>query len=146
MHLWCSGLKRHWLLVTEACKMSILVTSFALELLSQTIETFYMLWISTLGTSIFSFVSLLRIKFLFEGWHLMLIVITWIPLVTLWSGLERFTFLLVLAWWEVCSLMSHQIDMAFLGVTCNLLFMMCSSLWCLHFLCKLPDFAGRKLL
>ena len=68
--------------------------------------------------------GLFRITFLFVGWHLMLIVFTLVPLVTGWSYLERM-FLLVLAWWEVCSLMSHQIDLGHLGVTCNLFDVIC---------------------
>ena len=69
--------------------------------------------------SLFSFISVFRINFLLVGWHL-LIVFTWIPLVALLSWLERFTFLLILAWWEVCFLMSYQIDLGCLRVTCNL--------------------------
>ena len=41
--------------------------------------------------------------------------------------------------------MSHQIDLGCLGVTCNLFNMMCFGLWTLHLLCKLPEFACRKL-
>ena len=88
---------------------------------------------------------LIRIKFLLIGWHL-LTVFTWIPLVAPWSRLERLLFPLALAWWEVCSLMSHQIDLWCLGFTCNLFNMMYRSFRCLHLFCKLPDFACRNLL
>ena len=80
--------------------------------------------------------------FLLLEWNLL--VFTWILLVTGWSWLERL-FLLVLPWWEVCLLMSHQIDLGHFGVTCNLFDVKCCGLWNLHFLCKLPDFACRKL-
>ena len=73
-----------------------------------------------------------------------MIVFTWIPPVTLWSRLERLLFPLALAWWEVSSLMSHQIHLSCLGVTCNLFNMMCSRPEWLHLLCKLPDFACKK--
>ena len=98
--------------------MSILITSFTVELFGRTLETFYMFWISTLWISIFCCMGLFRIIFLLVGWHLMLIVFTWIPLV--WSWLER-VFLLALAWWEVSLLISHQIDLGHLKFTCNLL-------------------------
>ena len=42
--------------------------------------------------------------------------------------------------------MSHQIDLAHFGVTCNLFDMMPCGLLCLHLLSKLPDFACRELL
>ena len=86
--------------------------------------------------------GLVRIKSLLVGWHLM-IVFTWVPLLTLWSGLKRLLFPHTLAWWEVCSLMSHQVHLNHLGVTCNLFYMMCSRLW---WLSKLSDFVWRKLL
>ena len=69
-------------------------------------------------------------------------LLTCILLMTGWSLLESFS--LVFAWWEVCPLMYHQIDFSHLGVTCNLLDVICCCLWILHFLCKLPDFAYRK--
>ena len=47
-------------------------------------------------------------KLLLVGWHLLLV--TCILLLTGWSWLETL-FLPVLAWWEVCALMSHQIDL-----------------------------------
>ena len=125
--------------------MSIYVTSLTLQLSFRTLETFYFLGISTHWTSIFSLMCLFRIKFPLVGSHL-LVVFTCISLVTLWSWLERLLFPLALAWWEVHSLMSYQIDWGHLGVTCNLFDVMCFSLWCLHLLCKLPDFACRKLL
>ena len=89
--------------------------------------------------------SLIRIKCLLVGWPLM-IVFTWIPLVTLWFRLERLLSLLAPTCQGLFSLMSHQIDLSHLGVTCNFFNMMCCRLWCLQHLCKLPDFACRKLL
>ena len=65
-----------------------------------------MSWIPTLGTSISTCMGLFRIKLLLVGSHLLLLPC--LPLVTGWSWLEKL-FLLVLAWFEVCVLMSHQI-------------------------------------
>ena len=89
--LGCSRLKRHFLHVAQACKMTTFVKSFTLELPFRTLETFYMLWISMLVTSIFSWMCLIRIKFLLIGWHL-LFVLTWIHL-----------WLLILTWMIVVS-------------------------------------------
>ena len=122
--------------------MSIFMTRFTLIFLGRTIETFHMSGIATLGTSISTCIGLFRIKLPPVGWHLLLL--TCIPLVTGWSWLERL-FLLVLAWWEVCALMSHQIDLGHFGVTCNLFDVIHSCLRCLHLLCKLSDYACRKL-
>ena len=41
--------------------------------------------------------------------------VTCVILVTGWSRLNKGLPLLVLAWWEVCALMSHQIDLSHLG-------------------------------
>ena len=41
--------------------------------------------------------------------------------------------------------MFHQIDLGYLGVTCNLFNVMHCCLWCLYFLCNLSNFACRKL-
>ena len=116
-----------------------------LKLPHRTLETFYVLWITTIWTSISSLMSLGRIKSFLVGWYLM-VVFTWVPLVTLWSGLVGMLFPLALDLWEVCSLMSHQIHLSHLGITCNLFYVMCGRLWWLHLLSKLPNFACRKLL
>ena len=137
----CSWFKRHLFLVTQACEMSIFVTRFTLILLGRTLKTFHMSGIPTLGTFSCTCMGLVRIKHLLVWWHLLL---TCILFVTGWPWLERL-FLLLLAWWEVCMLVSHQIDLAQLGVTCNLFDVICCCLWSLYFLCKLSDFACRKL-
>ena len=142
MHLGCSRLERYFLLVAQACKITTFTASLALELPSRTLETFYVLWITTLWTSISSLISLTRTKFYLVGWHLM-IVFTYVPHVSLWSRLVRMLFLLALVWWEVCSLMSHQVHLSHLGVTCNLYYVICVRLWWLHLLSKLPNFAGN---
>ena len=61
-----------------------------------------------------------------------------IPLVTLWSRLVRMLFPLGFAWWEVCSLMPHKINLCHLGVTCNCFDVFSSWLWRFHLLGKLP--------
>ena len=76
-----SGLERHLFLVTQACEMSIFVTRFTLKLLGRTLETFHMFEIPTPGTSISTYMGLVRIKCL-VAWHLS---VTCIPLVTGWS-------------------------------------------------------------
>ena len=45
----------------------------------------------------------------------------------------------MLACWEVCVLVLHQIDLCHLGVTCHLLDVSGGHLWTFHFLSKLPD-------
>ena len=75
----------------------------------------------------------------------MALPVTFIILVTGWSKLHKRFSLLVLACWEVCTLMPHQIGLSHLGVTCHLLDVPGRHLWALHFLCKLPDLACRKL-
>ena len=118
---WCAvgflDLKDDCFFVEQTGKMTIFVTGLALELLGRIIETFYMFGIATLWTSISSFMCLAWIKLL-KGWSLIL-VFTWIPLVTLWSRLVRMLFLLGIAWWVVCSLMPHKINLCHLRVTCN---------------------------
>ena len=79
----------------------------------RTPETFYMFGITTLWTSISSFVCLAWIKLL-KGCSLIL-VFTWIPLMTLWSRLVRMLFLLGFAWWEVFSMIPHKTNLCHLG-------------------------------
>ena len=104
--------------------MSILVTSFTLKLLGRTLETFHMFGISTLGTclSFLVWACLGSNFFLYGG-------TCWCSLeyhcVTGWAWLEG-VFLLVLSWWEVCTLMSHQMDLGCLVVTCNLFDVTCA--------------------
>ena len=138
-----SGLKRHLFLVTQACEMSMLVTSFIhWNLLAGHLKPSTYLESPHLEHLFFSYMGLFRIKLLLVWWYL-LFVFTWIPLVAEWSWLERL--LLLLTWWEVCVLMSHQIDLGHLGVTCNLFGVMHCDLWCFHLLCKLPVFVCREL-
>ena len=47
--------------------------------------------------------------------------VTCIVLLTGWSRFNKGLPLLVLACWEVCTLVSHQIDLSHLGITCQLL-------------------------
>ena len=84
--------------------------------------------------------SLFGIKLPLVCWQLLL---TGMALVTGWSWLESFS--LVFAWWEVCLLVSHQIDLSCFGVTYNLLDVLCNYFWCLHLLCKLPNLACKEL-
>ena len=63
------------------------------------------------------FVCLAWIKNFLKGWSFIL-MFTWVPL--LWSRLVGMLFPLALAWWEVCSLMPHEINLSHLGITCNL--------------------------
>ena len=117
------------------------MTRFALKLLGWTLETFNVIWISTLLTSLLVPVNILGIK------TLLVMALPFIcnNLATGWSRLHKGFSLLVLAYWEVCTLVPHQIDLNHLGVTCHLLIVPGSCLWTLHLLCKLPDLACRKL-
>ena len=117
--------------------MSILVTNVTLKLLGRTLETLHMFGIS-LGTSIFSCMGLFRIKFLLVGWHL-LSVFTWIQLVLTWKIVSSCAYLVE----GLCTNVSPD-WFGPLGVTYNLFDVTCCSLWNLHLLCKLPDFACRK--
>ena len=58
----------------------------------------------------------------------------------------RILFLLVLVWWEVSSLKSHQVHLSCLGVTCNLFYVPSSRLWRLNLLSKLTHLVCWKLL
>ena len=49
------------------------------------------------------------------------------------------------AFWEICLLVPHQIDLCHLGVTCHLSDVSGSHLWALHFLSKLPDLTCWEL-
>ena len=138
----CFWYERYLFLKTQASEMSILVTGLTLLLLGWTLESFHMAGITTFGTPIFTCMSLFGIKHPLVWWHLLLL--TCIPLVIGWSWLESFFF--VFALWEVCLLVSHQIDLSHLGVTSNLFDVMHSLFWCLQFLCKLPDLACKKLI
>ena len=132
---WCL-----FLLVTEACEVPIYMARLALEFLGWTLETLNAIWISTLMPSLLSFEYILGINALLVT----MLPVTCIILVSGWSRLNKWL-LLVLAWWEVCALMSHQIDLSYLGVTCHLLDVSGGCLWTLHLLCKMPDLACRTL-
>ena len=136
---WGLLLESDLFLEAQACELSTLVTSLALISLCWAFESFNMLVITTFSTSIFACMSLLKIKFFLVLWSLLL---TCVPHVTLWSWLEGF--ILVFAWWKVCWLMSHQIDLSSFGITCYLLDMSCSHLGCFCLICKLSDFACRE--
>ena len=97
--------------------MIIFTAGLALELPCRTLETSYVFGITTLWTSISSLMCLVWIKPFLAEWSLILFF-TWVPLLTLWSGLVRMLFPLALAWWEVCSFMHHQVHLSTLGVTC----------------------------
>ena len=104
--------------------------------------------ISTLLASLLVLVNVLGIKAL-----LVIVIVVWryllpvtcIILVTGWSRFHKRLLHLVLACWEVCTLMPHKINLHDMGVTCHLLDMPGSHLWTLHLPCKLPEFACRKL-
>ena len=140
-----SGLGRLWSSVAQACKMTIFLILSALVLSWRTHETFNVFRITTPGTSISSLMCLICIKSFLVGWSFIL-VFTWVPLLTIWSGLVVMLLPLALAWWEVCSLMPQQVYLSHLGVTCNFFDVSNSWLWRLHLLDKLPHLACRKLL
>ena len=75
----------------------------------------------------------------------MTLPVTCIILMTGWSRLYKGFSLLVLACWEVCTLVPHEIDLSCLGFICHVLNVPGSYHLALHFLCKLPDFACGKL-
>ena len=145
MPLGFSGLRRVRPSVAQACKMTIYLTLSALVLSCRTLETFRMFRITTLGTSLSSLMCLAWIKSLLVRWHIM-VVFTQVHLLTLWSGIVGMLFPLALAWWEVCYLMSQQVHLSCLGVTCNFVNVPSGRLWGLHFLGKLPHLACWKLL
>ena len=141
MSLWFPWLECSlFLLITEACEVPLFITRFALKFLGWTLETFIVIWISTLLTSLFVPVIILGIKT-----HLVMVLsLTCIILVNGWSRLDRKFSFLILACWEVCSLMSCQIDLSCLGVTCHLLDVPGGQLWTHHLLSKLSDLACGK--
>ena len=125
MGLWFPWLQWSlFLLVTEACEVPILMTRFALKLPGWTLETFNVIWISTLLTSLLVLVNILGIKALL----VMALPVTCIILVTGWSRLDKVFFLLVFACCKVFMLVPHLIDLRCLGVTCHLFDVPCS-LW-----------------
>ena len=132
------------LLVAEATEMTIFVTVFTLILSCRTLEPFCMFGISTRMTSIFSLMDLAMIEFFLVGW-LLLIVITWVPLVTIWSGLVMLLFPLGFSWWELCSLMPHNINLGHLGVTWNCFNVSSSWLWGFHLLGNLSYLAAENV-
>ena len=87
--------------------MPILMIRYALKLLGWTLETFNVILISTLLTSVLVLVNILGIKALL----VMALLVTCVILVTGCSRLHEGFSLLVLASWEVCTLMPHQIDL-----------------------------------
>ena len=137
---WCFWFESNLFLEIQACEVSILVTGLALVFLGWTLESFNMLWITTFRTPIFAYMSLFGIKPSFVWWGLLL---TCGSLVTLWSWLKGFP--RAFACWEVCLLVSHQIDVSCLGIICYLLDVPCSCFGSFHLLCKLPDLAWREL-
>ena len=145
MQLECSGLWRLWPSVLQACNITISLTISALVLSCRTLKTFYVLWMTTLWTSISYFMCLIWITFFLVRWPLIL-VLTWVPLLTLWSRPVGMLFPLVPAWLEVCSLVLHKISLSHLVVTCNLFYMPSNRLWGFHFLGKLPHLTCWKLL
>ena len=96
------------------------MTRFALKLLCWTLETYNVIWISTLLRSLLVLVNILGINDLL----VMALPVTCIILVTGWSRLCKGFPLLVHAYLEVCTLMSHQIDLIHLGGS-NATCMMC---------------------
>ena len=135
----CFWLESNLFLETQACEVSILVTGLTLIFLSWAFESFNMPGIPTFRTPIFACMSLLGIKLSSVFWNLLF---TYLSLDTLWSLLEGFP--LAYAWWKICSLVSHQIDLGYLLVSCLLLDVSCSCLGCFHLLC-LPNLACREL-
>ena len=124
------------------------MTRLAVKFLCWTLETFNVYWMSTLLVSLLVLVHILCIKALLVitavVWR-SLLPVTCIILVTGWSRLHKWLPPLVLTCWEVCALMSHQINLSCLVVICLLLAMPGSCLWTLYLLCKLPDLACGKL-
>ena len=143
MCLRVSWLERYLLLIAQASKVPIFIAGHALKLSSRTFKTFDVFRILTLGTSVSSLMCSAWIKSWLVGWSLIL-VFTWTPLVTPWFNLMGILFLLGFAWWEVSSLMPHEITLCCLGVTCNCFDVSSGWLWRLHLLGKLPHCACRK--
>ena len=64
---------RLWPSVAQACKMTIYLTISALVLSCRTLKTFYVIWITTLGTTIYSLMSLVCIIFFPVGQSLIFV-------------------------------------------------------------------------
>ena len=112
-----------------------------------TLERFYMYRIITFLISLPVLINVLGIKtflLVFVVWSYWWSV-TSIILVTGWSRFHKRLLLLGFAWWEICVLVSHQINLCHLGAACNLLDMSDSCLWTFHLLSKLPDLACWKI-
>ena len=112
--------------------MTISVRRLALEPPGWTLETFCMLVVTSIWTSISSFVCFAWIKFL-KGWSLILVFIG-VPLLTLWSLLVRMLFPFGLASCGVSFSMPHEVNLGSLGVTCNCFDVSSVWLWGLCFL------------
>ena len=88
------------------------MTRLALEFLGWALETFDVIWISILLTYLLVLLYILGIKaLLVTGYCLSLVWFLWLG----GLGLTKRLPFLLLAWCEVCALMSHQIDLSHLG-------------------------------
>ena len=123
--------------------MPILVTRLTLIFLCWTLEKMNKYGISTLLASLPLLVNILDMNaflviVVLVWWYLL--SVTCIILVTGWSRLHK-RLLLVFACCKVCVLVSHKINLCYLGVICYQVDVPGSHLWTLHLLCKLPDLA-----
>ena len=105
-HLMSLAWMNLFLLISEVCEVSTLMTRLALKFLCWTLETFNMNWISTLLASVLVLEYILGINALL----VITLPVTHIILLTCWSRLHKGLPVLVLACWEVCVLTSHQIE------------------------------------
>ena len=109
--------------------MTNFVAALAFISTGWTSKSLYMWAITTLAASVFPCV--IRIKsslFLWFSWFLIIKRVGFLP------KLEGFIFLLGLTGWYLCALMSQEINLYCLWVSCNLFDMLCCSLGTFHFL------------
>ena len=145
---WCAlgilDLKDTWFLLTQACKMSILVTRFIhWNCLSRRLEMFFMIWnLHTWNIYLLCYglivdqTSTCRVDTCCcsLAYHLWL------------GGLDfKDCFFLCLLGGRSVHWCFFKLIWATLGVTCNLFDVMHCGLWCLHLISKLCDFNCNKL-
>ena len=135
LQLVCFWFEGNLFLETQTCEVSVFVTGIALVFLGRILDSS-----TCLESPHLEHLSLLVWACL--GSNLLLYGGACCSLVTPWCWLKGLP--PAFAWWEVCLLVSHQVDLGCLGITCYLLDVLHSCFGCFHLLCKLPDLACRE--
>ena len=122
---------------TQAGKVAKFMTTLALVLFCRASNTFQVGRIATFATSIFLLVCSSGVK--------ALLVVACLPLICVFVLYRHWLclglLLLVFTMWELSALVSHEVNLGNLHITCHLLDMPGCSFWALIFLCKLAHLA-----